>query len=474
MKKNLLKSIIVAVLTILGTGSASALSANLTMEYELSGYKAKALYDLTSNDAGIMPESGDLRFRSGGWGLFDFGSGNRAAEVQIPVVATDVLVCQFADTQGRNVTINSISGCTKSSTLSDADGHLFFVADQDASSLTINIGRGGCVVSILVMEVDNEVKTADFTVRSVNIADGSDIREPYVLNGVVGSVAAINKSDYKNEDTGIKYIYVSDDTESNPIAEDGSTVVTITYREADYFYYVIETNVGTFVGEGDEIEGEEVSVPYGKYVIGEDGKLYTRAAGATTQNEFNYKFKITEPSTSIVINYNEDERTPVFFAEAETIEGMTETTASNANIRCSMSAGGYVEGEEPVAIVTLAPGTYTIESQVWGNVGPTLFINCGDNVLEMETKGYIQSYSTEEFTLEENTTVYATGGDRNHPFDYILITGSGSVAEDVPTAITGIVDKSVEHGAVYNLAGQKVNAANKGIYVVNGKKVVVK
>ena len=39
---------------------------------------------------------------------------------------------------------------------------------------------------------------------------------------------------------------------------------------------------------------------------------------------------------------------------------------------------------------------------------------------------------------------------------------------------TGIanVEKAVENGAIYNLAGQRVNKAQKGIYIINGKKVL--
>ena len=119
MRKKLLNSLLISLLMIFGTMSSWALTADLSMEYELVGYKAKAFYDLTSNDASIMPEgSTNLCFRSG-WGLFNYGAGNRDAEVTIPVEATDILVCQFNDTQGRSVTINSVSGCTLSTTLSD-------------------------------------------------------------------------------------------------------------------------------------------------------------------------------------------------------------------------------------------------------------------------------------------------------------------------------------------------------------------
>ena len=44
----------------------------------------------------------------------------------------------------------------------------------------------------------------------------------------------------------------------------------------------------------------------------------------------------------------------------------------------------------------------------------------------------------------------------------------------IETAISEINGAAVENGAIYNLAGQRVNKAQKGIYIVNGKKVAVK
>jgi hypothetical protein len=42
------------------------------------------------------------------------------------------------------------------------------------------------------------------------------------------------------------------------------------------------------------------------------------------------------------------------------------------------------------------------------------------------------------------------------------------------TAIEGVNADSNVEGEIFNLAGQRVNKAQKGIYVVNGKKVIVK
>ena len=47
---------------------------------------------------------------------------------------------------------------------------------------------------------------------------------------------------------------------------------------------------------------------------------------------------------------------------------------------------------------------------------------------------------------------------------------------DIPTAIEQVENSQLNQGnaTIFNLAGQRVNKAQKGIYIVNGKKVAVK
>ncbi len=46
--------------------------------------------------------------------------------------------------------------------------------------------------------------------------------------------------------------------------------------------------------------------------------------------------------------------------------------------------------------------------------------------------------------------------------------------DGIETGIDEINGTAVENGAIYNLAGQRVNKAQKGVFIVNGKKVIVK
>lgn len=62
---------------------------------------------------------------------------------------------------------------------------------------------------------------------------------------------------------------------------------------------------------------------------------------------------------------------------------------------------------------------------------------------------------------------------------YFDVTGTGAratsfVVDDTTTGIIGVDGTVIENGKIYNLNGQKVQNAQKGLYIVNGKKVVVK
>jgi len=59
-------------------------------------------------------------------------------------------------------------------------------------------------------------------------------------------------------------------------------------------------------------------------------------------------------------------------------------------------------------------------------------------------------------------------------FNWIAIKNVTIDYDDDPTAINGVATVRYENGAVYNLNGQKVNSLKKGLYIVNGKKVVIK
>ncbi len=80
-----------------------------------------------------------------------------------------------------------------------------------------------------------------------------------------------------------------------------------------------------------------------------------------------------------------------------------------------------------------------------------------------------------------NGAVYKSSGATSMNAFRAYIKAKGASGEvklfidgGLATGIDEINGAAVENGAIYNLAGQRVNKAQKGIYIVNGKKVAVK
>ena len=85
--------------------------------------------------------------------------------------------------------------------------------------------------------------------------------------------------------------------------------------------------------------------------------------------------------------------------------------------------------------------------------------------------GSVVGFTTEPaYTVDDATATYTVRAANE--------MGGLSEASAAATGATGIenvnVAKPVVNGAIYNLNGQKVNNATKGVYIINGKKVVIK
>ena len=57
---------------------------------------------------------------------------------------------------------------------------------------------------------------------------------------------------------------------------------------------------------------------------------------------------------------------------------------------------------------------------------------------------------------------------------YLMNKNGGTIQNDVVTAIENLDNATRTNGAIFNIAGQQVSRAQKGVYIVDGKKVVVK
>ncbi|MBQ7494907.1 MAG: hypothetical protein IJT75_03975, partial [Bacteroidaceae bacterium] len=78
-----------------------------------------------------------------------------------------------------------------------------------------------------------------------------------------------------------------------------------------------------------------------------------------------------------------------------------------------------------------------------------------------------------------NGAIYKSAGSTSiNAFRAYIHLANPNTSAEVKLFIDGLatriseINGAVENGAVYNLAGQRVNKAQKGIFIQNGKKVV--
>lgn len=123
------------------------------------------------------------------------------------------------------------------------------------------------------------------------------------------------------------------------------------------------------------------------------------------------------------------------------------------------------KGEYTVKPIATATAT---ESALTGVLEDTK-VSAGIFVLMDGSEGVGFYQTTKEFTVGANTAyikALPASGSRN----FIAL----NFGDNTTTAIEGVATVTMESDAVFNLQGQRVNAAKKGLYIVNGKKMILK
>ncbi len=261
--------------------------------------------------------------------------------------------------------------------------------------------------TISVVEEAQSATTAYYTVKYV--CGENEIKTSASRSGVVGDVISLLTSDkepFFNSDNSKKYIYVSDDSENKAIESDGSSVVTVNFREAETYNYAVKTSFDEVISSGSTFEGETVIVPFSKFLVNE-GTLYTAAA---INKEYRTSFVPTENDFTQVVTYSEVDlgsSTIAYISEAEDIEGLTLSAGTNVAVRSSKAGAAYAA--EDAVITTLEAGKYKIFAIAYfqSSAGGSITIATGENNFVISSTGVSQQHevSSEEFVLTEATEV---------------------------------------------------------------------
>ena len=340
-------------------------------------------------------------------GLYQFNGGNR----------------QFAAavTKGQVITIeasgdpNPISNCT----LKSQSGNTYTYTANDDGYAVFSPARYLYFYKISVEEP--AVGEVNYTVKYM--CGTTEVKPSVTRSGAVDAAITLLESDKESIfGTEKGYGYTSDDSGSKTIAADGSTVVTVSFRELGWVGALLNEKIGDQSVKMVVVPGYEsqlVSVPFHQYLLFD----YTLYEAPAEGNQYNRVFTIPAESSIQDVEHTATSYTNVvYFSEAEDIEGLTKSNSYNADIRCSNGYGAYNASPDAVILTSLPAGTYKISAQVWGGAGETLKVILGTNVFECPTTGSRQAYTSDEFTITETTNlIIPTCGNNGRVFDWVFV-----------------------------------------------------
>lgn len=295
----------------------------------------------------------------------------------------------------------------------------------------------------IIVTKDNSIEYANYTIKRVC---NNNVIGQTQSNGIVGNNPELDnsyKDNYYNEDNSIKYIYVSDDAASKTVAKDGSTVVTVTYREAAKYKYTVKNNINDYAVSGTAFEGDNAKVAFSQYIL-KDGVLYETNKIDDNRKQFNWTFAVNEDNTVKTINYKKTSINNVaYYSEGENIEGLTIINSGNSAVRSSNSASAYAKDAD-VVFTTLPAGKYKLTSSICDFKGKDasaeFSYKAGEKVIFTHKAEVINSdtKTSEEFTLNESTPIsLVKGGNESQGVDFIYIQRTGDATETVSVSEAG-------------------------------------
>jgi len=301
----------------------------------------------------------------------------------------------------------------------------------------------------LTLEYVDAASASNYTVKYVDAA-GNEIKTSSTYAAEKGLVPPLTESDKDaiyNKDKTVKYVYDSDDAASLTIAADGSTVVTIKFREAakwNYTFNAVDEEGNPLqegIVKGTNFEGETFDVGY-PYAINVDGTLYTSDKLSSDKKGYYLSYTLEADNQVKDITFKPTTTTDiVFLSEAENIEGLTKATNNNTFVRSSNGGSAYA-AEADVEITKLQPGKYKLIAVICNPIGTSEWnFLAGDNNIFKFKVGKASNWTqgtSEEFEVNTETPIYlAKGGSANQAVDFIYIQRTGDATETVSVSNAG-------------------------------------
>ncbi len=249
--------------------------------------------------------------------------------------------------------------------------------------------------------------TANYTVNYVDGA-GNEIKPSQTCQGAVGANVIVGNTERTLKIGNVNYYYESDDSDENPIAEDGSTEITITYHGERIYHYTLKTSLNTEIASGDVVENTELYIYYPRYIVNDSKQLYSANPLGENGKEFAYAFRVTEDNQVFTIPYSDTGvRNVMQLTEGEEVDGMTRDIEGGNQSRTSNGATGYSASDVVIAS-GLPSGKYVLVMHPYNATQSTKFdfkVNIdGETILAFSTStNGLGSVTSKEFGIKDES-----------------------------------------------------------------------
>ena len=169
------------------------------------------------------------------------------------------------------------------------------------------------------------------------------------------------------------------------------------------------------------------------------------------------------------------------FGTGAEVYAFSENSADENDITVNFNkvAAGTISANVPVLIKATAASNEQVFNGVQV-VAPTADVNvAGTNIDFVGTYAPIAAIAEGDYFIGNGAIYKSAGNTSMKAFRaYLKVKNANAdvklFIDGIETGISEINGTAVENGAIHNLAGQRVSNAQKGIYIVNGKKVIIK
>lgn len=289
-------------------------------------------------------------------------------------------------------------------------------------------GKGSSQAPTLVIETASASSQTQYTVK---YTDGTnELKESKSYDIIIGESFSASDNDMQSFVVdGRKWIYESGNSSMVSVADAASNIVTLVFREAATYNYLLTSSLGKTIVSGSDFEGETLNVGYPHYIV-DNNILYV---AETTNKEYRKSIALTEDNVSVVVDYTPMENVNVvYYSEAEDIEGMTTSTTGNLPIRGSNAMGAV--STEDVTITTLPVGKYKIHVGTFTSRtnSQTIYIGYGETQIGFSSASNLNESASEEIVLTESTDIkyFGTTSSGDAQFDYVWIEKTGDLEDE--------------------------------------------